>query len=68
MAGVAFQHVAKVYPDGTRAIDDLTLEIEDGEFVVIVGRPAAERRPLCGWLRASKRSAKGRSGSAAGHA
>jgi multiple sugar transport system ATP-binding protein len=37
MAAVAFQHVAKVYPDGTRAVDDLTLEIEDGEFVVIVG-------------------------------
>jgi multiple sugar transport system ATP-binding protein len=37
MAAVAFQHVAKVYPDGTRAVDDLTLEIGDGEFVVIVG-------------------------------
>jgi multiple sugar transport system ATP-binding protein len=37
MAAVAFRHVAKVYPDGTRAVDDLTLEIGDGEFVVIVG-------------------------------
>ena len=37
MAAVAFQHVAKVYPDGTRAVDDLTLEIGNGEFVVIVG-------------------------------
>jgi len=37
MAAVAFQHAAKVYPDGTRAVDDLTLEIGDGEFVVIVG-------------------------------
>jgi multiple sugar transport system ATP-binding protein len=37
MAGVVFQHVAKVYPDGTRAVDDLTFEIRDGEFVVIVG-------------------------------
>ena len=37
MAEVAFQHVAKVYPDGTRAVDDFTLEIRDGEFVVIVG-------------------------------
>ena len=37
MAGVAFTHVAKVYPDGTRAVDDFTLEIGDGEFVVIVG-------------------------------
>jgi multiple sugar transport system ATP-binding protein len=37
MAGVAFEHVAKLYPDGTRAVDDFTLEIRDGEFVVIVG-------------------------------
>ncbi|HVU76579.1 MAG TPA: ATP-binding cassette domain-containing protein [Gaiellaceae bacterium] len=37
MAGVSFEHVAKIYPDGTRAVDDLTLEIRDGEFVVIVG-------------------------------
>src|SRR5919106_1014327 len=37
MAGVVFQNVAKVYPDGTRAVDDLTLAVRDGEFVVIVG-------------------------------
>ena len=37
MAGVVFQHVAKVYPDGTRAVDDLSLAVRDGEFVVIVG-------------------------------
>ena len=37
MARVVFQHVAKVYPDGTRAVDDLTLAVRDGEFVVFVG-------------------------------
>ena len=37
MAEVAFQGVAKVYPDGTRAVDKLSLEIEDGEFMVLVG-------------------------------
>ena len=37
MAGVVFQNVAKVYPDGTRAVDDLTLAAREGEFVVIVG-------------------------------
>jgi multiple sugar transport system ATP-binding protein len=37
VAGVAFQGVAKVYPDGTRAVDDFNLEIEDGEFMVLVG-------------------------------
>ena len=29
--------MAKVYPDGTRAVSDMSLEIEDGEFMVLVG-------------------------------
>ena len=37
MAGVAFERVSKVYPDGTRAVNDLNLGIEDGEFMVLVG-------------------------------
>jgi multiple sugar transport system ATP-binding protein len=37
VAGVTFQGVAKVYPDGTRAVNDLNLEVEDGEFMVLVG-------------------------------
>src|SRR6476659_1040564 len=37
MATVTFANVGKTYPDGTRAVIDLDLEIEDGEFVVFVG-------------------------------
>ena len=37
MAEVTFVDVAKVYPDGTRAVNDLDLEIGDGEFMVLVG-------------------------------
>ncbi|HEY7731355.1 MAG TPA: sn-glycerol-3-phosphate ABC transporter ATP-binding protein UgpC, partial [Gaiellaceae bacterium] len=37
MAGVTFVDVAKVYPDGTRAVNEFDLEIEDGEFMVLVG-------------------------------
>jgi multiple sugar transport system ATP-binding protein len=37
MAGVTFADVAKVYPDGTRAVSSLDLEIADGEFMVLVG-------------------------------
>jgi multiple sugar transport system ATP-binding protein len=29
--------VSKVYPDGTRAVSDFGIEIEDGEFMVLVG-------------------------------
>jgi multiple sugar transport system ATP-binding protein len=37
VAGIALEKVAKVYPDGTRAVTDLDLEIADGELVVFVG-------------------------------
>src|SRR5690349_15782362 len=37
MAQVAFERVSKIYPDGTRAVNDINLEIRDGEFMVLVG-------------------------------
>jgi len=37
MAQVSFERVSKVYPDGTRAVNDINLEIRDGEFMVLVG-------------------------------
>src|SRR5277367_2996115 len=37
MAQVEFEHVSKIYPDGTRAVNDINLEIRDGEFMVLVG-------------------------------
>ncbi|HEX5449976.1 MAG TPA: sn-glycerol-3-phosphate ABC transporter ATP-binding protein UgpC, partial [Gaiellaceae bacterium] len=37
MAQVAFDRVSKIYPDGTRAVNDMNLEIRDGEFMVLVG-------------------------------
>jgi multiple sugar transport system ATP-binding protein len=37
VAGVTFDQVSKVYPDGTRAVSDVDLEIKDGEFMVLVG-------------------------------
>ncbi|HEX4518316.1 MAG TPA: sn-glycerol-3-phosphate ABC transporter ATP-binding protein UgpC [Gaiellaceae bacterium] len=37
MASVRFEGIGKVYPDGTRAVLDLNLEVEDGEFAVFVG-------------------------------
>ncbi len=37
MAGVTFDSVTKIYPDGTKAIPRLDLEILDSEFMVLVG-------------------------------
>ena len=37
MAEVALEALEKVYPDGTRAVERLDLEVADGEFMVFVG-------------------------------
>jgi multiple sugar transport system ATP-binding protein len=37
VAQVDFERVSKIYPDGTRAVNDVNLEIRDGEFMVLVG-------------------------------
>jgi multiple sugar transport system ATP-binding protein len=37
VAGIGLEDVGKVYPDGTRAVSDLDLDIDDGEFMVLVG-------------------------------
>jgi multiple sugar transport system ATP-binding protein len=37
MAEITLDLLTKVYGDGTRAVSDLDLEIDDGEFVVLVG-------------------------------
>jgi multiple sugar transport system ATP-binding protein len=37
VAGVTFDKVSKIYPDGTRAVNAIDLGIEDGEFMVLVG-------------------------------
>jgi multiple sugar transport system ATP-binding protein len=36
-SGVTLDHVTKVYPGGVTAVDDVSLEIADGEFMVLVG-------------------------------
>ena len=37
MTGITLDRVTKVYPNGVRAVDDLSLEIAEGEFCVLVG-------------------------------
>jgi multiple sugar transport system ATP-binding protein len=37
MAHIELDHVTKVYPGGVPAVDDLTLDIGDGDFMVLVG-------------------------------
>ena len=37
MASIEFDSVSKVFPDGTKAVDGLDLEVSDGGFTVLVG-------------------------------
>jgi multiple sugar transport system ATP-binding protein len=37
VARIEFDHVTKRYPDGTVAVNELTMAIEDSEFVILVG-------------------------------
>ncbi|MFP4148361.1 MAG: ABC transporter ATP-binding protein [Nitriliruptoraceae bacterium] len=37
MAKIVMEDIQKIYPDGTQAIFDLSLEVDDGEFVILVG-------------------------------
>ncbi|MBI3961183.1 MAG: ATP-binding cassette domain-containing protein, partial [Deinococcus sp.] len=38
---IQVRHLTKVYPDGTRALDDVSVDIQDGEFVSIIGLSGA---------------------------
>src|SRR4030088_3108310 len=37
MAGILLDQVNKIYPGGVKGVNDLNLEIKDGEFMVLVG-------------------------------
>jgi len=37
MGGIRLEKTSKVYPNGVKAIDAVTLDIHDGEFMVLVG-------------------------------
>ena len=43
---IVFDHASKVYPNGTVGLKDVTLTIQDGEFVSIIGRAGAGKSTL----------------------
>lgn len=45
-AAVRVEHLTKVYPDGTVALQDLTFAVEPGEFLVIIGLSGSGKSTL----------------------
>ena len=43
---IIFDHVSKVYPNGTVGLDDVNLTIQDGEILAIIGRSGAGKSTL----------------------
>ncbi|MDQ4089509.1 MAG: sn-glycerol-3-phosphate ABC transporter ATP-binding protein UgpC [Actinomycetota bacterium] len=37
MAAISVQHIVKTYGDGFKAVNDISLDIEDGELMILVG-------------------------------
>src|SRR5438270_11848052 len=59
MATVTYDHVTKEFGD-TKAVNDLALEIEDGEFMVLVGPSGCGKTPALRMLAGLEKISDGR--------
>ena len=60
MADVVFDHVSKVFPGGTTALDDMTLRVEEGEFLILVGPSGCGKTTALRLLAGLERATSGR--------
>jgi ABC-type sugar transport system ATPase subunit len=66
MARVELDHVTKVYPGGPPAVNDLSLDIPDGSFMVLVGPSGSGKSTALRMVAGLEDLTSGEIGSAAG--
>ncbi len=57
---IQFEHVSKVYPDGTVAAAELNFRIEPGEFASVVGQSGAGKTTVARMIIAEEKPSEGR--------
>ncbi|KPJ73521.1 cell division ATP-binding protein FtsE [Parcubacteria bacterium DG_74_1] len=56
---ISFQHVTKIYPRNTIAVDDVCFDVEEKEFVSVVGKSGAGKTTLLKLLLAEEKPTQG---------
>src|SRR5262245_10848627 len=60
MAGILIDRLRKVFPNGFVCVDDVTLEITDGEFIVLVGPSGCGKTSLLRLIAGLEEASAGR--------
>jgi len=60
VSSITLQNASKVYPNGFRAVDDISLEINDGELMVLVGPSGCGKTTLMRMIAGLERLSDGK--------